>query len=76
MHDMYIMGRHWLPLVVMQKDYTLNSMYRISKIQVKLDSRDSRKITEAGIAYGGKAVDVLLGCVSAIALSGRRCFQC
>ena len=51
------------------------SMYCISKIQVKLDSRDPRKITEAGIGYGGKAVEVLLGCVSAIELSGRRSFQ-
>ena len=71
------MGRQcqWLPLVVMQKDYTLNSMYCIFKIQVKSDTRDPRKIIEAGIGYGGKAVEMLLGSVSAIELSGRRSFQ-
>ena len=69
------MGRQWLPLVVMQKDYTLNSMYCIFKIQVKSDTRDPRKMIEAGIGYGGKAVEVLLGSVSAIELSGRRSFQ-
>ena len=76
-HGVYIMGRQcqWLPLVVMQKDYTLNSMYCIFKIQVRLDTRDPRKIIEAGIGYGGKAVEVLLGSVSAIELSGRRSFQ-
>ena len=75
MHDVYIMGRQWLPLVVMQKDYTLNSMYCIFKIQVKSDTRDPRKMIEAGIGYGCKVVEVLLGCVSAIELSGRRSFQ-
>ena len=69
------MGRQWLPLVVMQKDYTLNSMYCIFKIQVKSDTRDPRKISEAGIGYGSKVVEVLLGSVSAIELSGRRSFQ-
>ena len=75
MHDVYIMGRQWLPLAVMQKDYTLNSMYCIFKIQVKSDTRDPRKIIEAGIGYGGKVLEGLLGCVSAIELSGRRSFQ-
>ena len=73
---MYIMGRQWLPLVVTQKDYTPNSKYWIFKIQVKLDTRDPRKIIEAGIEYGGKVVEVFLGCVSAIELSGRKSFQC
>ena len=75
MHGVYIMGRQWLPLVVMQKDYTLNSMYCIFKIQVKSDTRDPRKIIEAGIGYGGKVLEGLLGSVSAIELSGRRSFQ-
>ena len=75
MHGVYIMGRQWLHLVVMQKDYTLNSMYCIFKIQVKSDTRDPRKIIEAGIGYGGKVLEGLLGSVSAIELSGRRSFQ-